>query len=171
MAVWGGSVGRLVAGWRGISAIAIALGALLATVIAPSTAAAQTQTRYAIAGGCYNLVSAASGATAPGATTLRFQASDLGSYLLYRQAGDFLAAGAGDTVGPAAQPSPAADWVVEEASPAGFTLSPRSAPEKLLAVSGGNLVLVPRSGAGDAARFSFSPAIGCAVFPEAELNV
>ena len=34
MAVWGGSVGRLVAGWRGISAIAIALGALLVTVIA-----------------------------------------------------------------------------------------------------------------------------------------
>jgi hypothetical protein len=171
MAVWGGSVGRLVAGWRGSSAIAIALGALLVTAIAPSTAAAQTQTRYTIAGGCYNLLSAASGATAPGATTLRFQASDLGSYLLYRQGGDFLAAGAGDTVGPAAQPSPAADWVVEDAAAGGFTLSPKSAPSKVLAVSGAQLVLVPRSGAGDATRFNFAPASGCAAFPEAELNV
>jgi hypothetical protein len=142
MAVWGGSVGRRVAGWRGRSAIAVALGALLVTGIGPSTAAAQTQTRYAIAGGCYNLVSAASGATAPGGTTLRFQASDLGRYLLYRQAGNFLAAGAGDTVGPASQPSPAADWVVEDAAAGGFTLSPKSAPTNLLAIAGNQLVVV-----------------------------
>src|SRR3954452_14148998 len=167
MARSGGSVRR----WGGVGATAVAACALLALAAGPSTAVAQTQTRYSEAGGCFTLTSAATGAPAPGGASLRFQATDLGSYLLYRPSQDFLAAGAGNTVGPAAQPSPAADWVVEEASPAGFTLSPRSAPEKLLAVSGGNLVLVPRSGAGDAARFSFSPAIGCAVFPEAELNV
>jgi hypothetical protein len=145
--------------------------ATLAVVFGPWTADVQAQTRYSEAGGCFTLTSAASGAPAPGGGSLRFQATDLGSYLLYRQAGDFLAAGAGDTAGPAAQPSPAADWVVEDASPAGFTLSPRSAPDKLLAISGPQLVLVPRGGAGDAARFNFAPTSGCAVFPEAELDV
>jgi hypothetical protein len=166
MAVWGGSVGR---GARRGGAFAIAACALLLT-IAPWTAGAQTQTRYSEAGGCFNLASAGSGATAPGGSSLRFQATDLGSYLLYRQAGDFLAAGAGDTVGPVAQPSPAADWVVEDAGAGAFTLSPKSAPAKVLAVSGAQLVLAPRGSAGDAGRFAFSPASGCAAFPEAELN-
>ena len=74
-------------------------------------------------------------------------------------------------VGPASQPSPAADWVVEDAPAGGFTLSPKSAPSKVLAISGGQLVLVPKSGAGDATRFAFAPASGCAVFPDAELDV
>jgi hypothetical protein len=39
-----------------------------------------------------------------------------------------------------------------------------------MAVSGGNLVTVPRSGAGDATRFVFTPASGCAVYPKADLN-
>jgi hypothetical protein len=171
MPVWGGSVGRRRAGWHRASASAIAACALLVAALAPQAAHAQTQTRYLIAGGCYNLASPGSGATAPGASSLRFQATDLGSYLLYRQASDFLAAGAGDTVGPTSQPSPAADWVVEDASAGGFTLSPKSAPGKVLAVSGSQLVLVPRTGAGDAGRFNFIPASGCAVFPEAELDV
>src|SRR4051794_14160718 len=170
MAVWGGSVGQGDAGRRGAEAIAfVACALLLALGFGPSTATGQT--RYSEAGGCFNLASATSGATAPGGSSLRFQATELGSYLLYRQAGDFLAGGAGDTVGPAAQPSPAADWVVDDASPAAFTLSPKSDPSKVLAVSGGKLVLVPRNSAGDAGRFSFAPATGCAVFPEAELNV
>src|SRR5919201_4788027 len=167
MAGWGGSVGPVA---RRGGAFAIAACTLLLTV-APGTASAQTQTRYSEAGGCFNLASAGSGTTAPGGSSLRFQATDLGSYLLYRQAGDFLAAGAGDTVGPAAQPSPAADWVVEDAGAGAFTLSPRSAPAKVLAVSGGQLVLAPRGSGGDTARFAFSPASSCAVFPEAELNV
>ena len=139
--------------------------------VPPTTADAQTATRYSEAGGCFTLTSAATGEVATAGTSLRFQATDLGSYLLFRPSRDFLAAGPGDTVGPAAQPSPAADWVVADASPSGFTLSPKSAPAKLLALSGGTLSLVPRSGAGDAARFSFVPAGGCADFPEAELNV
>ena len=160
MTLRGGTVRR----W-GVAAIA---AAACAVALSP---AAEAQTRYSEAGGCFTLSSAATGLPAPGAMSLRFQATDLGSYLLFRPAHDFLAAGAGDTVGPAAQPSPAADWVVEDASPSGFTLSPKSAPSKLLSVSGGSLVLVPRSGAGDAARFTFNPAEGCATYPEAELDV
>src|SRR3954452_19098341 len=165
MAVWGGSVRQGDAGRRGAEAIAfVACALLLALGFGPSTATGQT--RYSEAGGCFNLASATSGATAPGGSSLRFQATELGSYLLYRQAGDFLAAGAGDTVGPAAQPSPAPDWVVEDVAAGGFTLSPKAAPSKVLAVSGTQLVLVPRSGAGDATRFNFAPASGCAAFPE-----
>ena len=171
MAVWGGLGGRPAAGWRGASAIAIAVIALLVVASAPQTASAQTDARYSFAGGCYTLAPVSSGAPAAGGTTLRFQATDLGSYLLYRQAGNFLAAGAGNSVGPASQPSPAADWVVEDAPAGGFTLSPKSAPSKVLAISGGQLVLVPKSGAGDATRFAFAPASGCSVFPEAELDV
>src|SRR3954452_10071933 len=167
MGEWGGSVGGWLAGWR-TGALAVAATVLL-VALAPGRAGAET--RYSEAGGCFNLASASSGATAPSGTSLRFQATDLGSYLLYRQAGDFLAAGAGDTVGPASQPSPAADWVVEDAPSGGFVLSPRSSPSKALAVSGSQLVLVTKSGAGDAARFTFAPASGCAAFPEAELNV
>jgi microsomal dipeptidase-like Zn-dependent dipeptidase len=145
--------------------------AVLAMAIGPSTPGAQAQTRYSVAGGCFTLASAASGQPVPGGSSLRFQATELGSYLLFRQAGDFLAAGADDSVGPAAQPSPAADWTVEDASGGAFTLSPKSAPARVLAVADGKLVLVARDGAGEAARFTFSSAAGCAAFPEAELNV
>jgi hypothetical protein len=162
----GGLVRRWGSGHRG--AVAIAALALAAIGLAPSGAGAET--RYSVAGGCFTLASATSGAPAPGGERLRLQATDLGSYLLYRTSADFLAAGAGNTVGPAAQPSTAADWVVEDASGGGFTLSPKSAPDRVLAASGAGLVLVARSGAGDTARFSFAPVDGCAVFPEAELN-
>ena len=171
MAVWGGSIRRRAGGWRGGFALALAACALLIAAIAPSFAGAQAQRRYSLAGGCFNLASAGSGATAPGGASLRFQATDLGSYLLYRQAGNFLAAGAGGTVGPAAQPNPAADWVVDDAGAGAFTLSPKSAPTRVLAISGAQLVVVPRSGAGDATRFAFAPGSGCAAFPDAELDV
>jgi hypothetical protein len=167
MGEWGGSVGGWLAGWR-TGALAVAAVVLL-IALAPGRAGAET--RYSEAGGCFNLASASSGATAPSGASLRFQATDLGSYLLYRQAGDFLAAGAGSSVAAAAQPSPAADWVVEEAGSGAFTLSPKSAPDRLLALSGSQLVTVARSGAGEAARFTFPAASGCAVFPEADLNV
>jgi hypothetical protein len=144
--------------------------ALLAVGAVGLTPAAATADRYSEAGGCFTLTSASSGTPATGGTQLRFQATDLGSYLLYTTSAQFLAAGGGGAVAPAAQPSPAADWVVEDSSGGAFTLSPKSAPDQLLALNGGNLALVPRSGAGDAARFAFTPASGCAVYPEAELN-
>src|SRR3954470_10107583 len=154
--------GRLAFGW-GIGALTLA-GALL--TLLPAAARAD---RYSEAGGCFTLASASSGTPASGGTQLRFQATDLGSYLLYTTSAQFLAAG-GASVSPAATPSPASDWVVEDSSGGAFTLSPKSANDRLMAMSGGNLVTVPRSGAGDATRFTFTPASGCAVYPEAELN-
>src|SRR5262245_30905593 len=151
---------------RGV--IAIAALAVAAIAMAPSASGAET--RYSAAGGCFTLTSATSGQPAPGGGQLRFQASDLGSYLLYTTAAQFLAAGGGGSVAPAAQPSPASDWVMDDATGGAFTFSPKSDPSRVLAISGGNLVSVPRSGAGDAARFSVAPASGCAAFPEAELN-
>jgi hypothetical protein len=148
----------------------IAIAAVVAALIGLTPGAAQAETRYSVAGGCFTLASASSGAPAPGAGQLRFQATDLSSYLLYTTGANFLAVGGGNVVGPAAQPSPAADWVVEDSSGGAFTLSPKSAPDHLLAVSGSSLVVVPRSGAGDSTRFTFAPASGCAAFPEADLN-
>src|SRR3989442_14782783 len=79
------------------------------------------------------------------------QATTLGSYLLYRPDRTFLAAQADGSVAPDQQPSPAADWRVTEAPGGTFTLSPASAPGRVLSVR-------------------FVPAQGCAVFPDAELN-
>jgi hypothetical protein len=142
---------------------------LCAAAMAFGPASAQAD-RYSEAGGCFTLTSASSGAAPAGGGNLRFQATDLGSYLLYTPAGQFLAVGAGNTVAPAGQPSPAADWVVENAAGGGYTLSPKSVPDRLLAIGGSGLTTVPRSGAGDATHFTFSPATGCAAYPEAELN-
>jgi hypothetical protein len=114
-------------------------------------AAAHAQDRYALANGCYGLKSQALGALAgktadggyrAGAATperFRMQATDLGSYLLYGAARDFLAHGtkaaapglplplpvpAGTTqrIQAEASPSAAADWRVEPAGGA-FTLA------------------------------------------------
>src|SRR3954453_366865 len=151
-------------GFRGalVTAALVAATALLP----PGPASAD---RYSEAGGCFTLTSASNGATAVGGTQLRFQASDLGSYLLYTTSGQYLAA-SGSSVTPAATPSPSSDWVVEDAAGGGFTVSPKSATDRLLALSGGNLVTVPRSGAGDSPRFTFTPASDCAVYPEADLT-
>src|SRR3954467_6338575 len=122
MGEWGGAVGGWLAGWR-TGALAVAAVVLL-IALAPGRAGAET--RYSEAGGCFNLASASSGATAPSGASLRFQATDLGSYLLYRQAGDFLAAGAGSSVAAAAQPSPRAAWGVEGGGAGGLTPPPKS---------------------------------------------
>jgi len=142
----------------------VALAAALMAV-APSGARAD---RYSEAGGCFTLTSVATGQAAPGASQLRMQATELGSYLLYRQAQDFLAA-SGGSVAPAAQPSPAADWVVQDAPDSSFTLSPKSAPGQVMKLSGANLVVASPDGSA-ATHFRFAPADGCAVYPEAELN-
>ena len=55
---------------------------------------------------------------------LRMQATTLGRYLLYRPDNRFVAARADGTAGPADEPSPAAEWNVEEAGNGAFTLSP-----------------------------------------------
>src|SRR5215212_3439176 len=120
--------GGFVVRW-GVAGLAAAAAAL---ALAPSAARAD---RYSEAGGCFTLTSASSGSAAGGGAQLRFQASDLGTYLLYTRAGQFLAA-SGGPVAPAVSPSPAADWVVEDSSGGAFTLSPKSASDRLMAISG-----------------------------------
>ena len=127
---------------------AVALGL---TAAAPAGAwAADAPTRYTLANGCYALQSS-SGQPVAGGDHVRMQATTLGSYLLYRPDRTFLAARGDGSVAPDQRPSPAADWRVTEAPGRTFTLSPASAPGRVLTVR-------------------FVPAQGCAVFPDAELN-
>src|SRR5213078_3793946 len=86
-----------------------------------------------------------------GGQQVRMQATTLGRYLLYRPDGSYLAAQDGGGVAPASDPSPAADWAVTEAGGGAFTLTPQSGGAPLTGVR-------------------FTPASGCAVFPEADLD-
>src|SRR5436305_5876259 len=121
---------------------------LLALWVAP--AAHAQQTRYSLANGCYTLTGA-DGNALPNGQQVRMQATALGRYLLYRPDRTFLAAQGDGSVSPAKDPSPAADWRVDEAGGGAFTLTP---------MSGGRAL----------ANVHFAPAAGCAVYPEAELD-
>jgi microsomal dipeptidase-like Zn-dependent dipeptidase len=147
----------------------LAAVASFASMVSAEAAGAKSPTRYSVAGGCWSL-EPAHGQSPAAASQLRLKATRLGSYMLFTKTGGFLAA-SGNAVAPAAQPSPAADWRVRGTGRHLFTFSPKSAPDSVLASSAGNLSLVPRSGAGPSARFRFAKASGCAVFPEAQLNV
>jgi hypothetical protein len=120
--------------------------AALAAAAAPASAAAAD--RFALAGGCYSAVDASG---APVAQQLRLKASALGRYLLYTTDGRFLTAGANGALTPAAAPSPAADFAVEDAGGDAFRLVPQSTGEAVATVT-------------------FAPADGCAEFPEAGLQ-
>ena len=87
-------------------------------------------------------------ATLAGAERVRMRPTTLGRYLLYRPDGTFLSAQGSGGMAPASQPGPAADWQVQEADGDTFTLA---AGEARLTVR-------------------FTPAEGCAQFPEAELG-
>src|SRR5215212_9000329 len=121
---------------RGFWLATVALLALPAGAVA-----ADAPTRYSLAGGCYALQGVAGG------EQVRMQATTLGRYLLFRPDGTFLAAQEDARVAPAAQPSPAADWRVEEAGDGAFTLTPQSGGTPLTGVR-------------------FAGVSGCAEFPE-----
>src|SRR4051794_27995760 len=121
------------------------LGAMAVALLLTAAPASAAQTRYSLAGGCYTLPGVA------GASQVRMQATALGRYLLYRPDRTFVASQDDGSVAAAKDPSPAADWRVEEAGGGAFTLSP---------MSGGHALTGVR----------FAPASGCAVYPEAELN-
>ena len=152
------------------------LALLVLGLLAPAAHAAGEE--YALVHGCYALKAKAGGAivgkegaayrTGAAAEAFRMQATDLGKYLFYGRAKDFMAAG-GDGVTVAGDASEAADWRVESAGGA-FRIS-RPDTGRLLAVGdGGKLVLVDAAGAGDNALFTFEQADGCPAFPEIELN-
>ncbi|MFL5841090.1 MAG: hypothetical protein ACJ77Z_11645, partial [Thermoleophilaceae bacterium] len=120
------------------------------TVLSLPAAASAAPTRYSLQGGCYALQDASGNAIAGGEQT-RMRATTLGSYLLYRPDRTFVAAQPDGSLAPAAEPSPAADFKVEDAAGGAFTIAPASAPKQQLTVR-------------------FAPGQGCAVFPEAELD-
>lgn len=116
----------------------------------PAFARAAAPNRYSLQGGCYSLQDG-NGQPIAGGEQIRMQATDLGSYLLYRPDKSFLAAGSDGTLAPTQTPSPAADFVVQNGNGVNFTMAPKSNPQQSTAVR-------------------FAPAQGCAVFPEAELD-
>ena len=164
--------------WRARGILIAGVLAAVALVPANASAAApkpSTESRYSLVHGCFALAAgdsfvaksgggyAASASGAGAAEPFRMQATDLGTYLLYGKAGDFLAAGSGDSVIVAKAPSPAAEWVVEEAGD-GFTL------ENL----GTGNSLAPAPGAavkqGEPVSLSFTAAEGCATYPEVDVS-
>jgi hypothetical protein len=163
-------------------------------VHAPPAAAQADEARYALAGGCYALRAqsparlvartptgayTASAADIAGAERFRLQATALGSYLLYTRAADFMAAVPGviplvspERVGTRERASEKADWRVEDVGDGAFRLVLPGSGGRVLAATGpgGRLELAAPSAAGDATRFAFEPAGGCAAYPEVETN-
>jgi len=127
---------------RGIGALA------LAAVVALTSATAASADRYSLANGCWSV----SGVSPAGvADQVRLKPTALGRYMLFRTDGTFVAAGEDGQLVPAAEPSPAADFAVEEAGGDAFRLVPQSTGQPVATVQ-------------------FQPAEGCAGFPEAELQ-
>ena len=134
------------------------------------------QTRFAMAGGCYALRSLANGrwvrqsgstyvADVPErrqASPLRFQATDLGQYLLFTDERRFAAAD-GRRAQVQDQPGPAADFSVRMRR-GSFTFT--SADGESLRTRGTRVVT-----GGKAGRFALRTTRGCARFPEAQVNV
>ncbi len=104
--------------------------------------------RYAMAGGCYSMAG----------QPIRFQATDLGSYLLYTRDRSFVSAD-----GLADEPSPSADWTAR-LQDGRFTF--RLADGRWLTVTGGGFA------AGDEPRrFALSTTDGCPRYPESGVNI
>jgi microsomal dipeptidase-like Zn-dependent dipeptidase len=172
---------------------------MLLALVSADRAAAQAHTpssddRFTLANGCFALRSEQTGqfvrktgnplpidpfydATAAAigdAEKFRMQATDLGSYLLYGPAPDFLARnGALNNTAPATQPSNNTDWVVTEDGGAFRIANVAGAlPDRDLAVDGGGvLTTVPAGTGGAAGLFTFEATNGCADYPEVEVNV
>ena len=110
------------------------------------------ENRYAMAGGCYRL----------GTQPLTFQATGLGTYLLYAPDRTFLAAsGSGTTWAPS--PSPDADWTVREAGRGRFTFTLTDG-RSLRRTATGFAVGAPEA-------LALRRTTGCTAFPEVETNV
>jgi hypothetical protein len=113
-----------------------------ALALAVSASAQAQDPKYALVHGCYTLRAGDGHELGP----FRMQATDLGRYMLYGKAGNFL--GPDGTM--IDQPGPDADFAVDDPTPGVYTLTG----------SHGKL----------GGTWTFVPADGCAVFPEAELN-
>src|SRR3954454_17593198 len=101
-------------------AVACAVLALL-----PAAASAAAPGRYSLQGGCYSLQDG-SGNGIAGGEQIRLQATTLGRYLFYRPDSTYLASQADGSFTPADAPSPAADFIVEDAANGAFAIAPLS---------------------------------------------
>ncbi|HZN12923.1 MAG TPA: hypothetical protein VFB78_01540, partial [Acidimicrobiales bacterium] len=117
--------------------------------------------RYAPAGGCYSVV---------GAGPVYFHATDLGRYLLYTRDAKYLA-GDGTRVTKADTPSADADWVLDGPVDGTFTFKLDNPTRTLVLAGGDSLALAVGSAASTAARFRLRQAVGCAVFPEVDIDI
>ena len=139
--------------------------------------------RYDLAGGCFalrseqtgNYVAKAAGAyhanAALGAADpFRMQATDLGKYLFYGPAPDFMARNALNAVAPAATPSDDSDWTISEEGSA-FRIITETSGRALATGVGGNLETTDADAGGPAGLFTFDSVSGCADYPEIEVNV
>ena len=159
------------------AAVTLVACASACALFAPAAAAVDI---YAFANGCYALRDAntdrfvvrdalgyaATAPTAAAGTPFRLQATDLGSYLLYGPDERMPRASALDALAATDTPGPAADWrVVDGGDTVG--LENVSTGRDLGVGALGRLVQVASSGP----RWSFTPAQGCASFPEVEVNV
>jgi hypothetical protein len=107
---------------------------------------APVTTRYSLVHGCYAVRTASGQAIPPADAPFRMQATALGQYLLYGVHGDFL----GRQLTPVATPSDDTVWQVQGDARRGFTIT--------------NL------GGGAPIAVSFTPAAGCAVYPEGDVD-
>ncbi len=183
----------MVAGTRGrvrravrATACAVLIAAGIATTATPASASASTasaEDRYSLVHGCFGLRSlsrdqfvtksgngyTATASSLAGAEPFRMQATDLGKYLLYGAAEDFLANDTTPVLGgivSADAPSDTADWTVVE-SGEGFTLTTGN---RQLSVDGTGKLVAVNGSAGDAGVFIFEERTGCATYPEVDVS-
>src|SRR5690348_13010438 len=112
------------------ASLVLSLSLLLAGLTGVPAHAATKQTRYSLVHGCYSL-SDSKGKQVPGAFRARFQATDLGRYLLYLPGHSYFVAG-----GKAAQPSSSAVWLAEGKGRGIFVLRNEASPNQALQSNG-----------------------------------
>ena len=150
----------------------------LVKTASPAPRTAVPQDRYAMAGGCYALQStsngkwvtragsgyAATGANLAAAEPFHFQATDLGTYLLYGKPASFVSSSQQGSITAAAKPSADADWTVERTGTK-FTFS-LPAKKSALGVSPDSQLR-----GGSPTPFALKVTTGCEKWPEIDVNV
>ncbi len=150
---------------------------LLPTASAPPRADVP-EDRYAMAGGCYAVRSTgtgrwvtrdalgykASAVSAGDAEPFHFQATDLGTYLLYGPGKTFLGLSLLGTISPSGGASTRTDWTVEQ-DDEGFTFALPTKKVSLGVRGSGRLAT------GSAEHFTLRRTTGCEPWPEVEVGV
>ena len=121
--------------------------------------------RYVVTGTSRGTGVSAGTTRASDATPFRFQATDLGVYLLYTLDERFAAAATNGGVRIADAPSQQAEWVAERGTDGRFTFTNLALDRRLAVTPTGASLTEPGT------RFALRTATGCATYPEAEVNV